>query len=352
MVMTRRRARSPVAAGGAALAVSEASTQTDPQTADAALQVSGCRQCLGPLREAWADSQLSCVRCAVVDQLRHQIKELQEEVSRLRSIREDEREIDRVFSEIVQLRESPAPTAAEVSEGSAPCVKVHHNAVEEGWKLVTSRRRRKALAPPQDLPLKNKFSALQAEEELGMAPREATGLADPVPCRNPRKKRRVIVVGDSLLQGTEAPICRPDLLSREVCCLPGARIRDVMERLPRLVHASDYYPLLIFHVGANDMKGKLETIKRDFRALGMVVKGLGAQVVFSSILPVRGKDRRRSRRIFQVNSWLRRWCWQQGFGFYDHGTLFEDQQLMGRDGIHLTKRGTRVFANRLASLAT
>ncbi|XP_068784552.1 uncharacterized protein [Struthio camelus] len=237
-----------------------------------------------------------------------------------------------------------------MSEGSVPCVTVHRNAVEEGWKLATSRRRRKALAPPQDLPLKNKFSTLQAEEELGMASREATGLTDPVLCGNTWKKRRVIVVGDSLLQRTEAPIYRPDLLSREVCCLPGARIRDVMERLPRLVHTSDYYPLLLFHVGANDTKGKLETIKQDFRALGMVVKGLGAQVVFSSILAVRGKDGRSSRPIFQVNNWLRHCCWQQGFGFCDHGTLFEDQQLMGRDGIHLTKRGRRVFANRSASL--
>ena len=121
-----------------------------------------------------------------------------------------------------------------------------------------------------------------------------------------------------------------------------------MERLPRLVHASDYYPLLLFQVGANDTKGKLEAIQQDFRALGMVVKGLGAQVVFSSVLRVREKDGKRSRRVFQVNSWLRRCCWQQGFGVYGHGTVFEERQLMGRDGIHPTKRGTRVFANTQA----
>jgi len=42
-----------------------------------------------------------------------------------------------------------------------------------------------------------------------------------------KKKRRVVVVGDSLLRGTEAAVCRPDLTAREVCCLPGARIKDV-----------------------------------------------------------------------------------------------------------------------------
>uniref|UniRef100_A0A8B9SEV8 Solute carrier family 12 member 2 n=1 Tax=Apteryx owenii TaxID=8824 RepID=A0A8B9SEV8_APTOW len=84
---------------------------TDPLTVDAALQVSGCRECLGPLREAWAGSQLSCRRCAAVGELCRQVRELREEVSRLRSIREDEQEIDRVFLETVQLEESQPPTA-------------------------------------------------------------------------------------------------------------------------------------------------------------------------------------------------------------------------------------------------
>ena len=53
-----------------------------------------------------------------------------------------------------------------------------------------------------------------------------------------KKKRRVIVIGDSLLRGTEGPICRPDPSHREVCCLPGARVRDVAKKLPGLVWPS------------------------------------------------------------------------------------------------------------------
>jgi len=49
-----------------------------------------------------------------------------------------------------------------------------------------------------------------------------------------KKKRRVIVIGDSLLKGTEDPICRPDPSHREACCLPGARVRDVAAKLPGL----------------------------------------------------------------------------------------------------------------------
>jgi len=37
-----------------------------------------------------------------------------------------------------------------------------------------------------------------------------------------KKERKVVVVGDLLLRGTEGLICRLDLSHREVCCLPGS----------------------------------------------------------------------------------------------------------------------------------
>jgi len=55
-----------------------------------------------------------------------------------------------------------------------------------------------------------------------------------------KKKRRVIVIGDSLLRGTEGLICQPDSSHKEVCCLPGAWVREVVKKLPGLVQPSDY----------------------------------------------------------------------------------------------------------------
>jgi len=45
-------------------------------------------------------------------------------------------------------------------------------------------------------------------------------------------------------------------------------------------------------------------IKRGFRALGQLVSGSGAQVVFSSILPVAGNNEGRNRKSQQINTWL------------------------------------------------
>lgn len=47
-------------------------------------------------------------------------------------------------------------------------------------------------------------------------------------------------------------------------------------------------------MGDNDTKGKLVILELDCRALWMFVKDLGAQVVFSSLLPVRINGERRT----------------------------------------------------------
>jgi len=78
------------------------------------------------------------------------------------------------------------------------------------------------------------------------------------------------VVGDSLLKGAEAPICQPDKEAREVCCLLGAQVQTVAKRVPLLVKSTDYYPLLLLHVGTNDSTSqKLGRIKKDFKGLGV-----------------------------------------------------------------------------------
>jgi len=116
----------------------------------------------------------------------------------------------------------------------------------------------------------------------------------------------VIVVGSSLLRATEAPICHPDALSREVCCLPQAHIRDVTKSLPSLVSSNDYYPLLLFHVGTNDTARKsLRSIKQDYRDLGAAVRDSGVQVASSSILLVKGKGIQRASQIWQIIKCLR-----------------------------------------------
>uniref|UniRef100_A0A670I570 SGNH hydrolase-type esterase domain-containing protein n=1 Tax=Podarcis muralis TaxID=64176 RepID=A0A670I570_PODMU len=165
------------------------------------------------------------------------------------------------------------------------------------------------------------------------------------------KRRRVVVIGDSLLRGTEAVICGPDKMSREVCCLPGAKIQDVTERLQGIIKPTDKYPFLLVHVGTNDTaSNSLQKIKRDYEALGRKLKQLNAQIVISSVLPVERRGPGREGKIVEVNNWLRKWCKQERFGFLDHGMQFLEDGLLASDGLHLTTVGRNVFAKNLRNL--
>ncbi|EOA97796.1 PDZ and LIM domain protein 5, partial [Anas platyrhynchos] len=154
-----------------------------------------------------------------------------------------------------------------------------------------------------------------------------------------KKERRVIVVGDSVLRGTEGPICRPDPTRREVCCLPGARVRDVARKLPNLVRPSDYYPLLIIQAGTDDIDNRsLKAIKRDFRGLGRLVDGAGVQVVFSSVPTLTGRGTERTTKAHLLNTWLRGWCLRRNLGFFDHGAVYSAPGLVAVDGLEKYER--------------
>lgn len=61
------------------------------------------------------------------------------------------------------------------------------------------------------------------------------------------------MIGDSTLRGTKSLIWQPDLTHREFCCLPGARVRDFTRKLTHPVRPCDYYPLLVFQVGNEEI---------------------------------------------------------------------------------------------------
>jgi len=164
-----------------------------------------------------------------------------------------------------------------------------------------------------------------------------------------RKKRQVLVVGNSLLRRAEGPICRTDLALREACCLPGAWVKDTTRKLPSLVWPSDYYPLPLFHAGGNQAAmHSPRAIKRDFRASGQSVRESGAQVTFSSLLPFAGSDIRTNRRSQSTNMWFCGWCHCQSFGGFVNGMAYTAPGLLVSNGIHLSQSGKRVFAHKLS----
>jgi len=69
-------------------------TQTELSYKQAAVQVSGCKECVSLSLASEDSGQNACVHCDQVDDLLSLVAELKEEAERLRSIRKCEREID------------------------------------------------------------------------------------------------------------------------------------------------------------------------------------------------------------------------------------------------------------------
>ena len=105
--------------------------------------------------------------------------------------------------------------------------------------------------------------------------------------------------------GTEGSTCRSDGTYREMCCLPGAWVKEITRKLPHLVHPFDYYPLLIVQAGSNEVAQRsLQTIKKDFRALRWLVEGAGILLIFSSTSSGAVRNMELARKSQVINKWL------------------------------------------------
>ena len=50
------------------------------------------------------------------------------------------------------------------------------------------------------------------------------------------------------------------------------------------------------------------------------------------------------------NRHLGRWCYCEGFGFFDHSKHFRESGLLAQGGIHLASRGRAPLSARMADL--
>ncbi|XP_042296213.1 uncharacterized protein LOC121915771 isoform X1 [Sceloporus undulatus] len=107
------------------------------------------------------------------------------------------------------------------------------------------------------------------------------------------------VEGGSLPRGTEARVRRRDKRSQSMCCLPGAEIRDVKEKLTTCVKRADRRSFHSEHMGTN---GTTRPSLQDFtsddegddddEALGRKLKDQDAGTLTPLLFPLEGKEAR------------------------------------------------------------
>lgn len=77
-------------------------------------------------------------------------------------------------------------------------------------------------------------------------------------------------------------------------------------------------------------------LKKDFRALGQSVDGVGAQLIISSVPSAAVRDMESGRRTQVMEKWLRGWRRHRDFGLFNHGAIYSAPGLMAAGCCHLS----------------
>lgn len=91
-------------------------------------------------------------------------------------------------------------------------------------------------------------------------------------------------------------------------------------KLLSLVQPSDYNSLLMFHIGGNEVATHdPRRIRKDFRALGQLVRDAETEALFSSVILVEGSNIERNAWTESIHTLLHGWCHCQNYAGFASG---------------------------------
>uniref|UniRef100_UPI00398E4FFB uncharacterized protein n=1 Tax=Pristiophorus japonicus TaxID=55135 RepID=UPI00398E4FFB len=278
-----------------------------------------------------------CGKCISLQLLTDRVAELELKVDSLWSIHDAENDVSSMYSELV-----------------LPQVKSPQPARE--WKTSRKSSARKVVQGSHAvIPLQNRYtdlSTVEGDDSSGEgSSSQVHGTVAGSAAQEGRKKSGR-AIGDSIGRGIDRRFCGHNRDSRIVCCLPGARIKDVSEQVQDILKREGEQPVVVVHIGTNDIgkKKRDEVLRDEFKELGAKLKSRTSKVVISGLLPMPRASHSRNRRIAQMNTWFEQWCSREGFKFLGHWNRFcgrWDQYKL--DGLHLGRTGTNVRGGVFAS---
>ena len=151
------------------------------------------------------------------------------------------------------------------------------------------------------------------------------------------KKRKVVVTGDSLLNG----ISKKGLLRDHQVTVNnflGGTSEKGLEEIENLV--ADKADCIIIHAGRNDITNGINSLNSVKNIVKDVKKSSpNTKLVFSSIL-LRKDKKVISTKMTDINSRLKNYCQQKHLDFIDDSNMLEEH--LGKRKLHLNKRGNSV----------
>ena len=169
----------------------------------------------------------------------------------------------------------------------------------------------------------------------------STESMDAKPKTNKRKKIRVEILGDSMLNGVqEKGLNKNADINIKIRKYPGASSTDILDHIrPSLRKEPDQ---IIIHAGTNDLTNDhnyLNNVKKIVKMVRETCKN--TKLCFSSLI-CRNDLKDIDEKVKKTNAHLENYCKQQNLGFIDNSNL-KKSDLNSR-GLHLQERGSSKLA--------
>ena len=151
-------------------------------------------------------------------------------------------------------------------------------------------------------------------------------------------KKKAVVTGDSLLNGiNERGLSKPHKVN--VQNFPGGTSETILGELDTLVASKP--DCIIIHAGTIDLANginSLNSVKKVKQA------SANTKVVFSRLITRKDK-KDLDKKVQDNNNRLKNYCAQTNIDYIDNNNIKEEH--LGKNKLHLNKRGNTVFANKL-----
>ena len=155
-------------------------------------------------------------------------------------------------------------------------------------------------------------------------------------------KRKVVVTGDSLLNGiNERGISKPHKVN--VHNFPGGTSETILEELDTLVASKP--DCIIIHAGTNDLNNGINSLNSVKKIVKKVKQASANTKVVSSSLITRKDKKDLDKKVQDTNSRLKNYCAQTNIDYIDNNNVKEEH--LGNKKLHLNKRCNTVFAKNL-----
>ena len=158
-------------------------------------------------------------------------------------------------------------------------------------------------------------------------------------CRS-RPKDTVLLIGDSMVRGIGVCLEKNSGICTKMA-YGGAKIRDIEQTVSELGEKMESH--IVVMVGTNDLKhdGSVQMIKKYESLFNEIKKHKFRKISVVGILERTDVGDVVNSRRLGVNLSLKTLCCENGFGFVEGKVGVE---LLGRDGLHLTKEGQDAMA--------